>query len=169
MIRLAALALASLFALAPVFAPRFVPWAATATAPGPWLWPVDPPHTIVRPWIAPATPYSAGHRGIDIAAPAATVRAPAAGTVHFAGVVVDRPVVSIRHAGGLITSYEPVTTELVAGDAVARGDPVGVVEAGHCASRCLHFGVRLDGEYVSPLAYLGGIPRAVLLPTRWEG
>jgi hypothetical protein len=28
----------------------------------------------------------------------------------------------------------------------------------------VHFGVRIDGEYVSPFLFLGGIPRAVLLP-----
>lgn len=135
-------------------------------APAPWDWPIEPPHPVVRPWIAPATPYSAGHRGIDIAAPAGTVRAPAAGIVHFAGVVVDRPVVSVRHADGVITSYEPVDSELLQGAAVERGDVIGTALAGHCLSRCLHFGVRVHGEYVSPLLWLGGIPRAVLLPTR---
>jgi len=132
----------------------------------PWTWPVHPPHDVVRPYLAPATAYSSGHRGIDIAAPDGTVIAPTDGVVHFAGVVVDRPVLSIRHPGGLITSYEPVETTLSAGDVVERGDVIGTVLPGHCASPCLHFGVRRDGEYVSPLLYLGGIPRAVLLPTR---
>ncbi|WP_443208538.1 hypothetical protein [Salinibacterium sp. PAMC 21357] len=40
------------------------------------------------------------------------------------------------------------------------------MQAGHCTRPCLHFGVRVEGEYVSPLNYLSGIPRAVLLPTR---
>lgn len=131
-----------------------------------WDWPVEPPHTIVRPWIAPPTPYSSGHRGIDIAAPEGDVRAPIDGVVHFSGVVVDRPVLSVRHEGGIITSYEPVETELVAGDVVERGDVIGSVAPGHCSSPCLHFGVRIGGEYASPLLWLGGIPRAVLLPTR---
>jgi len=132
----------------------------------PWTWPVDPPHTIVRPYIAPESPYAAGHRGIDIAAPSGTVYAPAAGVVHFAGTVVDRPVLSIEHAGGVLTSYEPVVTTLTAGDAVEPGDVIGTVAPGHCTTPCLHFGVRIDGEYASPLAWLGGIERAVLLPTR---
>lgn len=131
-----------------------------------WQWPVDPPRSIVRPFIAPATPYAPGHRGIDVRAPGATVYAPTAGVVHFAGFVVDRPVLSIRHPGDLISSYEPVVTDLVAGDAVARGDAIGTVQSGHCAATCLHFGVRLHGEYVSPLLFLGGLPRSVLLPTR---
>lgn len=132
----------------------------------PWAWPVDPPPAIVRPYIAPKTPYAAGHRGVDLAAPTGTVYAPADGVVHFAGTVVDRPVLSIEHAGGLLTSYEPVATTLVAGDAVERGQVVGAVLPGHCASPCLHFGVRVHGEYASPLGWLGGVEPAVLLPTR---
>ena len=143
------LALAALLALAP-----------------PWAWPVDPPHVVVRPYSAPETVYSAGHRGVDLAAPTGTVYAPADGVVHFAGVVVDRPVLSIEQAGGTLTSFEPVETSLVAGDVVERGQPVGAVLAGHCASVCLHFGVRAHGLYVSPLTWLGGIEHAVLLPTR---
>jgi hypothetical protein len=133
----------------------------------PWSWPVDPPRAVVRPYLAPLTPYSSGHRGVDIRAAASTAFAPAAGVVHFAGVVVDRPVLSIRHPDGVISSYEPLESTLAAGDAVARGDPIGTVLPGHCAAVCLHVGVRVDGEYVSPMRYLGEIPRAVLLPTRW--
>jgi murein DD-endopeptidase MepM/ murein hydrolase activator NlpD len=59
-----------------------------------------------------------------------------------------------------------VTTTLVEGDAVTRGDVIGTVLPGHCATVCVHLGVRVDGQYVSPLRFLGGIPRAILLPTR---
>ncbi|MBC7591209.1 MAG: M23 family metallopeptidase [Salinibacterium sp.] len=139
----------------------------TPQSPRPqWFWPVDTPSVVVRPFIAPATPYSRGHRGVDLAAEAGTAYAPADGIVHFAGVVVNRPVLSLRHPGGLISSYEPVESALVEGDAVARGDPIGTVVAGHCSKPCLHFGVRLNGEYVSPMLYLGGIEASVLLPTR---
>ena len=92
--------------------------------------------------------------------------APVDGVVHFAGLVVNRGVLSIEHPGGLISSFEPIATTLTAGMAVHRGDTIGTVEPGHCAAVCLHFGVRLHGQYVSPLNYLGGIPRSVLLPTR---
>jgi murein DD-endopeptidase MepM/ murein hydrolase activator NlpD len=123
----------------------------------------------VRPFVAPADRYGAGHRGIDLAAaPGTTVRAPAAGVIHFSGIVAGRPVLSVEHSGALLSSFEPVASALAAGTIVARGDPVGVVaaSAGHCAASCLHFGVRLHGQYVSPLNYLGGIPLPVLLPTR---
>jgi murein DD-endopeptidase MepM/ murein hydrolase activator NlpD len=86
--------------------------------------------------------------------------------VHFAGVVVDRPVLSIEHPGGLISSYEPVETSLVGGESVAGGDTIGTVVSGHCSALCLHFGVRLNGDYVSPMRFLGGIPWSVLIPTR---
>lgn len=140
---------------------------ANGSASTPWSWPISEPHPIVRPYISPETPYSAGHRGIDIGASFdVELRAPTAGIVHFAGIVVDRPVLSIRHPGGLITSYEPVTTALTRGDLVSQGEIIGEVQEGHCLRPCLHFGVRLDGEYVSPLNYLSGTPRAILLPTR---
>jgi murein DD-endopeptidase MepM/ murein hydrolase activator NlpD len=141
---------------------------AAVGSTGPWSWPTDPPHRVVTPYRAPASPWAPGHRGIDIAAaPGSAVRAPAEGVVHFAGVVVDRPVLSIRHDGGLISSYEPVVASVARGDEVMRGQPIGEVQAGHCeGDACVHFGVRLDGEYVSPLLLLGGLERAVLLPVR---
>lgn len=129
-----------------------------------WQWPVDPPRAVVNPFVAPATAYSAGHRGVDIAAPGGGVRAPASGVVRFAGVVVDRPVLSIDHGGGVISSYEPVVASVAKGDSVSRGQPIGAVSPGHCVTRCLHFGVRVDGQYVSPMGFFGDIPRSILLP-----
>ncbi|MFZ2963068.1 MAG: M23 family metallopeptidase [Rhodoglobus sp.] len=141
--------------------------SAPLAIPAPsWAWPVAAPHSIVRPYLAPATPYGPGHRGIDLRTADGVVTAPAPGVVHFAGIVVDRPVLSIRHPGGLISSYEPVTSTLTAGTPVRRGELIGSVVPGHCASPCLHFGVRLDGQYVNPLLLLGGLPYSVLLPTR---
>jgi murein DD-endopeptidase MepM/ murein hydrolase activator NlpD len=132
---------------------------------GSWSWPVSGAHALARPYVAPAGPYAAGHRGIDIRAPlGAPVLAPADGVVHFAGFVVDRPVLSIEHAGGVLSSYEPVQTTLVAGDLVARGQVVGTLQPGHCALPCLHLGVRVDGEYVNPLLFLGGVGWSVLYP-----
>jgi murein DD-endopeptidase MepM/ murein hydrolase activator NlpD len=154
-----ALALALVSAL--VAAPSVVIPAAR------WQWPLNPPQVIARAYLAPATPYGSGHRGIDIEARSPEVYAPADGVVHFAGVVVDRPVLSIAHPGGILSSFEPVTTTLAAGDTVHRGDIVGRLIAGHCAViTCLHLGVRVGGEYVSPLLFLGGVPRSVLLPDR---
>ncbi|MCU1558463.1 MAG: family metallopeptidase [Microbacteriaceae bacterium] len=163
--------LSILFALLMVLvSPASPPAQSAAGAAASWQWPIDPPHQIVNPFVAPATKYSAGHRGIDIAAAVGSpVLAPADGVVSFAGFVVDRPVLSIRHPGGLVSSYEPVSTALRDGATVHRGQTIGAVTIGavaaHCTASCLHLGVRLDGEYVSPLNYLGGIPHSVLLPT----
>lgn len=167
--RLVVLAILIALSLAQVSPTPSIVHGATGTAPR-WTWPVIDPHPVVRPFVAPATEYSAGHRGIDIgAASGSFVVAPEDGVVFFVGFVVDRPVLSIAHADGIISSYEPLTSDLTVGDVVRRGEPIGTLIAGHCTSACLHLGARLHGGYVSPLTYLGGIKRAVLLPLRGSG
>ncbi|WP_375389741.1 murein hydrolase activator EnvC family protein [uncultured Amnibacterium sp.] len=133
-----------------------------------WAWPTAS-HAVVRGFEAPATVYAAGHRGIDLAAEEGEpVRAVADGVVAFAGTVVDRGVVAIDH-DGVRSSVEPVEPAVAAGDVVRRGEVIGHVAAGggHPAG-VLHLGARVpiaDGwAYVSPLLYLGGATRAVLLP-----
>ncbi len=139
----------------------------SATPHSQWSWPVASPYSIMRTFIAPPTPYSPGHRGIDISTGLGSpVFAPADGVVSFAGVVVDRPVLSLRHSDGVVSSYEPVLTELLAGATVSRGETIGVLLDGHCKSPCLHFGTRRYGEYLSPLGFLGRVGYSVLLPTR---
>ncbi|MHA7986859.1 peptidoglycan DD-metalloendopeptidase family protein [Rathayibacter sp. CAU 1779] len=149
--------------------------AADATASRPstpsaetWVWPFPGPHTVARGFEAPASRYAAGHRGIDLPAdPGQVVRAPAGGAVRFSGVVVDRPTVTIATGSGILISIEPVTTAFVAGESVARGAVLAVVATGgHCSQSCVHLGVRVAGQYVSPLRFFGGVPRAVLLPIR---
>lgn len=121
-----------------------------------------------RPFARPPAPWGAGHRGVDLGplSAGATIRAPADGEVSFAGVVVDRPVLSIRHAGGYLSSFEPVQTDLEVGDPVSTGDPVGTFGEGHrhCEDPCLHWGVRLHGEYINPLLLTGDLEPSVLLP-----
>ncbi|UOE45352.1 murein hydrolase activator EnvC family protein [Agromyces larvae] len=140
---------------------------SAATQPR-WRWPVPSPIVVLRPFRAPATPYASGHRGIDLdVPPGATVSAPAGGVVAFAGMVAGRGVITVDHGEGVLSSYEPITSAVAVGDAVRPGDPIGsVATGGHCGAGCLHFGVRVDGEYVSPFRFLGGVPRAVLLPWR---
>jgi len=129
-------------------------------------WPVAPP-AVVRPFDPPARPWLPGHRGIDIAAPpSVVVRAAGAGTVLFAGTIAGRGVVSVGHAGGLRTTYEPVTATVDLGTVVVRGDPIGRLEAGHhgCPqAACLHWGLRRGPLYLDPLALLG-LGRVRLLP-----
>ncbi|PWC08264.1 murein hydrolase activator EnvC family protein [Mycetocola zhujimingii] len=137
-----------------------------ASGAGSWLWPVSAAPAVIRQFEAPATRYAAGHRGIDLTAPGGTpVVAPADGLVSFSGTVVDRPVLSITYPGGLVSSIEPVIGTVAEGDQVLAGTVIGsVASGGHCSDSCAHFGVRLHGEYVNPLALLESLQRAVLLP-----
>ena len=58
-----------------------------APAAGAWSWPADGP--VLRPFVFGSDPYAAAqHRGLDVGGAAgAAVRAPADGTVSFAGTV----------------------------------------------------------------------------------
>jgi murein DD-endopeptidase MepM/ murein hydrolase activator NlpD len=130
-----------------------------------WTWPLTPVR-LERPFEAPAHRYGPGHRGIDLRAEVGDpVRAPAAGSVAFSGAVAGRGVLTIDHGDGLVTTFEPVRSPLAAGASVDRGEEVATLAVGgHALPGSLHFGVRLDGEYINPLLLLGGVPRAVLLP-----
>lgn len=168
-LRTAALLLLALILLpAPIgTAPALAqPHDAGGAHAAPWQWPLSPIPAVTRYYDLPH-PYAAGHRGIDLdAAPGQEVLAVDAGVVHFAGWVVDRPVLSIAHGGGLISSYEPVVAQVSAGEAVGRGQPIGTVavEQHHSPAGGLHLGARIDGAYTDPLALLGAVPKAVLLP-----
>lgn len=133
---------------------------------GSWAWPVAAPHPVLRPFSL-EHPYAAGHRGIDIAAAAGdAVTAPAAGTVSFAGIVVDRPVLAILHDDGSVASLEPVVAVVATGDRVEQGQLVARLseQHRHAPGGGLHLGARIDDAYLDPLQLLGEIPPAVLLP-----
>jgi murein DD-endopeptidase MepM/ murein hydrolase activator NlpD len=77
-----------------------------------------------------------------------------AGVVVYAGTLADRGVVSVDHAGGLRTTYEPLAAAVRAGQLVRRGEALGTLAAGHSgcpAPACLHWGLRRDREYLDPL------------------
>ncbi|MDR6865999.1 murein DD-endopeptidase MepM/ murein hydrolase activator NlpD [Microbacterium resistens] len=138
--------------------------AGPRTSSGDWAWPFAGARRIVAPYRAPAHAYGPGHRGMDIAG-SGEVRSPADGVVAFRGVVVDRPLITIDHGGGLVTTYEALESTLTPGTAVRRGEGVGIVgTGGHAPPGTLHVGVRRDGAYVDPLPLFGKAPRAILLP-----
>lgn len=142
--------------------------APTASRPARgWRGPLDGRPPVTRRFAPPATPYGAGHRGVDLAAaPGAVVRAVGPGVVLFAGVLAGRGVVSVRHAGGLRTTYEPLQVAVRPGQAVPAGAALGRLVAGHpgCpAAACLHWGLLRGDVYLNPLSLLG-LVRVRLLP-----
>lgn len=130
-----------------------------------WNWPLAS-FEVTRPFVAPSHEYAAGHRGVDLRALADnTVLAPADGRVAFVGHVVDRAIITIDHGGGLVTTLEPVASDLSAGTDVARQEAVGeLAVGGHADQGDLHVGVRLHGHYINPAVLVGEVPLAVLLP-----
>ncbi len=128
--------------------------------------------SLVNSYRQSLTPYSAGHRGVDYqVAIGQGVFAPSSGRVHFVGRVVNRQLISLSHDGGLLTAFEPVCSELKSGQQVTRGELIGeVCEADqsyqpHCEDVfCLHFSVRRNGEYLSPLWFTGELSPSRLLP-----
>jgi murein DD-endopeptidase MepM/ murein hydrolase activator NlpD len=124
---------------------------------------------VLVPFRPPATRFGAGHRGVDLTAEAGTaVVSPGDGIVTFAGTVVDRELVVVEHAE-FRSTLEPITPIVVAGQSVIAGQILGYLVPGHarCAPlACLHWGVRVNDEYVDPLVLLRP-PRVRLLP--WDG
>ncbi len=133
--------------------------AADATPSPDWRWPLAGTPVVARPFQPPPHPWSAGHRGVDLAAvPGATVLAAGGGVVSFAGYVAGVGVVAIRHPDGLRTTYEPVSPGVRAGAVVSAGDPIGRLLPGHgqCgpARWCLHWGLLRGAVYLDPLSLI---------------
>lgn len=135
---------------------------------GSWQWP-SAQRQIIRHYLAPSQIRDPKHRGIDIAAAEGSeLLSPAAGTVRFSGIVANRPVLTIDHGAGIVSTFDPILTELTAGDYVERGQTLGVAPAReqhqHCAVSCYHLGARYQGRYINPLFLLGELKRSVLYP-----
>jgi Peptidase family M23 len=127
-----------------------------------WTWPVDGP--VLRPFAFGDDPYAGGqHRGIDIGAPVgANVRAPAGGSISFAGTVpVGGRVVTIQTPDGYsVTLVHLGTIGATRGASVAEGDIVGTVGPSgepELAEPYVHLGIRTTADangYVDPLTLL---------------
>lgn len=164
------LLLLSLLLLWPTAPPVTGTTAPVSAQSGPgdgYRWPVDGQPSVTRPFDPPAQRWLPGHRGVDLAGqPGAVVRAAGAGVVFFAGPVAGQGVVSVAHGDQLRTTYQPLTPVVSAGDVVAAGDPIGILEPGHAGcpvAACLHWGLRQDEDYLDPLSLLG-LGRVRLLP-----
>lgn len=132
-----------------------------------FVWPLSPRPEVLHPFVQPRSQWSAGHRGVDLrGTEGQPVLGSGDGIVAFSGVIAGRGVITVRHAGGLRTTYEPVDQRLASGSVVHRGEPIGVLSftSGHCAPLpCLHWGAITGRGYVDPLSLLG-IGRPILLP-----
>jgi murein DD-endopeptidase MepM/ murein hydrolase activator NlpD len=124
---------------------------------------------VARRFDPPSSRYGPGHRGLDLVArPGAVVAAVDAGRVTHAGVIAGRGTLTVLHASGVRSTYEPVRATVRVGAAVARGQPIGTLEdvgaRSHCApGSCLHLGAIRGELYLDPLALLTGV-RVRLLP-----
>ena len=110
--------------------------------------------------VSPMSGASSNHKGIDIGASAgADIIAAADGTVTAASYSSAAGNYGMSdHGGGLYTVYMHASSLLVspgqtvsAGDVIAKVGSTGISTGSH-----LHFGVSLNGSYVSPWSYLGG-------------
>lgn len=137
--------------------PLDVASVTAAVGPGNWQWPVVGP--VIDAFDPPDTPFGAGHRGIDIAAPVGTVIvAPETAKVAFAGKVGGQLFVTLDHGGGLESTYSWLASTLVRkNDLVARGQPIATTGVGHPGKTPahLHLGVKLFDVYQDPMDYLG--------------
>lgn len=132
-----------------------------------WRWPFNPRPEVMAPFAAPASRWGPGHRGIDLAAGVGRpVTAVEAGTVTHRGRIAGRSTITVTHADGLRSTYEPVGSDLSVGDRVGRGERLGTVtaEPGHCApATCVHVGALRGRDYLDPRPLFGGV-RVILLP-----
>lgn len=115
--------------------------------------PVDGP--ISAAFAAPEGDYGPGHRGIDYQVAAGTpVRASAPGTVSFAGMVAGVRAVTLDHGSGIETTYTGLSTIDVRPDErIDEGRFLGTTGIVHGIAG-LHFGAKMDSEYVDPAALL---------------
>jgi murein DD-endopeptidase MepM/ murein hydrolase activator NlpD len=128
------------------------------TGVGRWSWPLSPRPRVVRPFVRPAGRYGPGHRGVDLdGPPGQPVLAVDSGTVAHVGVVAGRGTVTLLHASGLRSTYEPVLGSVTVGQPVARGSVLGRLTGtgSHCSpAACLHLGAMRGTEYLDPMQLL---------------
>lgn len=130
---------------------------------GPFTWPCPSSTRVTSDYgnrVSPTAGASSNHKGIDIgAAQGADIIAAADGTVKAATYSsAAGNYVMIDHGGGLYTVYMHASSLNVsvgqvvsAGQVIAKVGSTGISTASH-----LHFGVSLNGSYVSPWSYLTG-------------
>lgn len=130
---------------------------------GTFTWPCPSSTRITSDYgtrVSPTSGASSNHKGIDIGASAgAAIVAAANGTVKAANYSsAAGNYVMIDHGGGLYTVYMHCSSLAVSeGTTVSAGQTIAYVgSTGISTGNHLHFGVSLNGSYVSPWSYLKG-------------
>lgn len=138
-----------------------IPVEEEAYTGGAFCWPCPSSTRVTSDYgqrISPTAGASSDHKGIDIgAAYGADIVAAADGTVVFAGYSNGGGnYVMIDHGGSLYTVYMHASSLCVEnGTKVKRGQVIAKVgSTGISTGNHLHFGVSLNGSYVSPWNYL---------------
>lgn len=128
---------------------------------GQFVWPTPSSRRITSEFgyrMHPTLGVNKFHDGIDIgASTGSSIVAAASGTVAGAGYNSTMGnYVMIDHGGGLYTIYMHPSSLLVSsGQTVSAGSTIALVgSTGRSTGPHLHFGVRLNGSYVSPWNYL---------------
>lgn len=114
------------------------------------------PVRVLRGFDKPEHKWSAGHRGVDMALRiGGTVVAAESGTVAFVGTVAGTPVISIDHADGIRTTYQPVHASVTQGQEVREGQTIGKLGHPVDGTPGLHWGARIAKDsYIDPLSLL---------------
>ncbi len=128
---------------------------------GAFTWPCPSSYRVTSDYgqrISPTAGASSDHKGIDIGASyGADIVAAADGTVVFSGYSNSAGnYIMIDHGGSLYSVYMHASSLCVSeGTVVTRGQVIAKVgSTGISTGNHLHFGVSLNGSYVSPWNYL---------------
>ncbi len=123
------------------------------------------PGEMARPFQLDQGPYGPGHRGISLtASPGTALRAPAPGTVAFAGQVAGTRWVTLTVAPDVVVTVGPVGRLAVrTGQRVGSAAMLGTLAGGEA-----HFGLRVDSAYVDPLPHVAAHGPARLVPVPGE-
>lgn len=155
-----------------------------------WVSPLPAGNAPVKEYKGQLTRFGPGHRGVDYRVKEGqSLVSPSAGVLAFNSPVALIPAVSIQHANGYRTTFEPACSKLPVGTPLLAGQPFGTVckptlpipvknpvvtgvklvlkylnPMSHCRPKlCLHFSVRHRGNYLSPLALIDGMQPSRLL------
>jgi murein DD-endopeptidase MepM/ murein hydrolase activator NlpD len=140
-------------------------WSQPQSRESLWLPVLADDFAVNRKFRQPQTAWGSGHRGVDYpAGENEPLSSPTSSVVQFAGLVFGRPVVVLRHADGISSEVEPacLAKNIALGQNLQAGQPFGHVcfgsNGGHCANRCLHWGVRTSSRgYLSPERFTGDL------------